>query len=120
MLCFVDRGVLLGGGESVILSNKFFCCFANSQLLVVCMHVCEHTTSTYLRIYMLCFVDRGVLLGGGESVILSNKFFCCFANSQLLVVCMHVCEHTTSHHFNVKIALNISGLGALHTGRDAL
>ena len=34
---------------------------------------------------------------------------------QLLVVCMHVCEHTTSHHFNVKIALNISGLGALHT-----
>ena len=39
----------------------------------------------------------------------------CFANSQLLVVCMHVCEH-----FNVKIALNISGLGALHTGRDAL
>ena len=69
---------------------------------------------------MLCFVDRGVLLGGGESVILWNKFFCCFANSQLLVVCMHVCEHTTSHHFNVKIALNISGLGALHTGRDAL
>ena len=49
-----------------------------------------------------------------------NKFFCCFANSQLLVVCMHVCEHTTSHHFNVKITLNISGLGALHTGRDAL
>ena len=44
----------------------------------------------------------------------------CFANSQLLVVCMHVCEHTASHHFNVKIALNISGLGALHTGRDAL
>ena len=38
----------------------------------------------------------------------------------VLVVCMHVCEHTTSHHFNVKIALNISGLGALHTGRDAL
>ena len=37
-----------------------------------------------------------------------------------LYVCMHVCEHTTSHHFNVKIALNISGLGALHTGRDAL
>ena len=35
MLCFVDRGVLLGGGESVILWNKFFCCFANSQLLVV-------------------------------------------------------------------------------------
>ena len=46
-----------------------------------------------LRIYMLRFVDRGVLLGGGESVILWNKFFCCFANSQLLVVCMHVCEH---------------------------
>ena len=72
---------------------------------------------------MLCFVDRGVftvLSGGGESVILWNKFFCCFANSQLLVVCMHVCEHTTSHHFNVKIALNISGLGALHTSRDAL
>ena len=43
----------------------------------------------------------------------------CFANSQSLVVCMHVCEHTESHHFNVKIALNISGLGALHTGRDA-
>ena len=64
---------------------------------------------------MLRFVDRGVLLGGGESVILWNKFFCCFANSQLLVVCMHVCEH-----FNVKIALNISGPGALHTGRDAL
>ena len=42
MLRFVDRGVLLGGGESVILWNKFFCCFANSQLLVVCMHVCEH------------------------------------------------------------------------------
>ena len=39
---------------------------------------------------------------------------------QLLVVCMHVCEHNTSHHFNVKIALNISGLGAPHTGRDAL
>ena len=38
-----------------------------------------------LRIYMLCFVDRGVLLGGGESVILWTKFFCCFANSQLLV-----------------------------------
>ena len=54
---------------------------------------------------MLCFVDRGVLLGGGESVILWYKFFCCFANSQLIVVCMHVCEHTTSHHFNVKIAL---------------
>ena len=36
------------------------------------------------------------------------------------VVCIHVCEHTASHHFNVKIALNISGLGALHTGRDAL
>ena len=68
----------------------------------------------------LCFVDRGVLLGGGESVILWNKFFCCFANSQLLVVCMHVCEHTTSHHFNVNIALNISGLGALHAARDAL
>ena len=31
-----------------------------------------------------------------------------------------VCEHITSHHFNFKIALNISGLGALHTGRDAL
>ena len=31
-----------------------------------------------------------------------------------------VCEHTTLHHFNFKIALNISGLGALHTGRDAL
>ena len=44
----------------------------------------------------------------------------CFANSQLLVVCMHVCEHAASDHFNVKIALNISGLGALHTGRDAL
>ena len=71
-------------------------------------------------LYNRCFVDRGVLLGGGESVILWNKFFCCFANSQLLVVCMHVCEHTTSHHFNVKIALHISGLGALHTGRDAL
>ena len=28
--------------------------------------------------------------------------------SQLLVVCMHVCEHTTSHHFNAEIALNIS------------
>ena len=71
---------------------------------------------------MLCFVDRGVLLGGGESVILWNKtFFCCFANSQLLVSCsVHVCEHTTLHHFNVKIALNISGLGVLHTGRDAL
>ena len=54
------------------------------------------------------------------SVILWNKFFCCLANSQLLVVCMHVCEHTSSHHFNVKIVLNISGLGALHTGRDAL
>ena len=54
------------------------------------------------------------LLGGGESVILWNKFICCFVNSQLLVVCMHVCEHTTSHHFNVKIALYISGLGALH------
>ena len=66
-----------------------------------------------MRIYMLCFVDRGVLLGGGESVILWNKFFCCLADSQLLVVCMHVCEHTTSHHFNVKIALNISGLGAI-------
>ena len=39
---------------------------------------------------------------------------------QLLVVCMHVCEHTSSHNFNVKIALNISGLGAMHTGRDAL
>ena len=39
---FVDRGFLLGGGESVVLWNKFFCCFANSQLLVVCMHVCEH------------------------------------------------------------------------------
>ena len=64
---------------------------------------------------MLCFVDRGVLLGGGESVILWNKFFCCFANSQLLVVCMHVCEHNPT----IKIALNISGLGALHTGRDA-
>ena len=46
-----------------------------------------------LRIYMLCFVDRGVLLGGGESVMLWNKFFCCFANSQLLVVCLHVWEH---------------------------
>ena len=71
---------------------------------------------------MLCFVDRGVLLGGGESVILWNKFFCCFANSQLLLSCnVHaVCEHTTSHHFNFKIALNISGLVALHTGRDAL
>ena len=70
----------------------------------------------------MCYVLlTGLLLGGGESVILWNKFFCCFANSQLLVVvCMHVCEHTTSHHFNVKIALNISGLGALHTGRDAL
>ena len=41
-----------------------------------------------LRIYMLCFVDRGVLLGGGESDILWSKFFFCFANSQLLVVCM--------------------------------
>ena len=73
---------------------------------------------------MLCFVDRGVLLGGGESVILWNKFFCCFANSQLLVVCMHVCEHTTSHHFNVKIALNmiisVALVHALHTGCDAL
>ena len=29
--------------------------------------------------YMLCFVDRGVLLGGGESVILWNKFLGCFA-----------------------------------------
>ena len=66
---------------------------------------------------MLCFVDRGVLLGGGESVILWNKFLCCFANSQLLVVCMHVCYIAS---LNVKIALNISGLGALHTGRDAL
>ena len=28
--------------------------------------------------------------------------------------------HACLHHFNVKIALNISGLGALHTGRDAL
>ena len=37
MLCFVDRVVLLGGGESDILWNKCFCCFANSQLLVVCM-----------------------------------------------------------------------------------
>ena len=61
------------------------------------------------------FVDRGVLLGGGESVILWNKFFCCFANS---VTCsVHACLRT---YFNVKIALNISGLGALHTGRDAL
>ena len=32
---------------------------------------------------------------------------------------VHVCLRT-SHHFNVKIALNISGLGALHIGRDAL
>ena len=62
---------------------------------------------------MLCFVDRGVLLGGGESVILWNKFFCCFANSQLLVVCMHVCEHTTSHHFNVKIACWQSGVNGI-------
>ena len=31
-----------------------------------------------------------------------------------------VCKHTTSYHFNLKIALNVSGLGALHTGRDAL
>ena len=29
--------------------------------------------------YMLCFVDRGVLLGGGESVILWNKSLGCFA-----------------------------------------
>ena len=33
---------------------------------------------------------------------------------------MHACVHTTLHQFNVKIALNISGLDALHTGRDAL
>ena len=70
---------------------------------------------------MLCFVDRGVLLGGGESDILWNKFFCCFANSQFNTCSVHaVCEHAISHHFNFKIALNISGLGALHTGRDAL
>ena len=30
---------------------------------------------------------------------------------------VHACLLT---YFNVKIALNISGLGALHTGRDAL
>ena len=32
---------------------------------------------------------------------------------------VHACLRTL-HQFNVKIALNISGLGALHTGRDAL
>ena len=30
---------------------------------------------------------------------------------------VHACLRT---YFNVKIALNISGLGAQHTGRDAL
>ena len=30
---------------------------------------------------------------------------------------VHACLRT---YFNVKIALNISGFGALHTGRDAL
>ena len=34
MLCFVDRGVLLGGGESVILWNKFLGCFVGRLLLV--------------------------------------------------------------------------------------
>ena len=64
-----------------------------------------------LRIYMLRFVDRGVLLGGGESVIF--LLLCKFT-----VTCsVHACLRT---YFNVKIALNISGLGALHTGRDAL
>ena len=69
---------------------------------------------------MLCCVDRDVLLGGGESVILWNTIFCCFENAQLLVVCKHACVHTTLHQFNIKIAFNISGLGARHTGRDAL
>ena len=45
---------------------------------------------------------------------------CKFTVTCSVQLCMHVCEHTISHHFNVKIALNISGLGALHTGRDAL
>ena len=70
---------------------------------------------------MPCFVDRGVLLGGGESVILWNKQQVFLLLCKFTVTCsVHVCEHTTSHHFNVKIALNISGLGVLHTGRDAL
>ena len=76
-----------------------------------------------MRIYMLCFVDSSRCLVGrwGECYLVKQVFgLLCFANSQLLVVCMHVCEHTASHHFNVKIALSISGLGALHTGRDAL
>ena len=69
-----------------------------------------------LRIYMLCFVDRGVLLGGGESVILWNKFFLLLC--KFTVTCsVHACLRT---YFNVKIALNISGLVALHIGRDAL
>ena len=62
---------------------------------------------------MSCWDVRRVVACG-------TRFFCCFENAHLLVVCMHACVHTILHQFNVKIALNISGLGALHTGRDAL
>ena len=57
----------------------------------------------------------------GECYLVEQVFgLLCFTNLKLLVVCMHVCVHTASHHFNVKIALYISGRGALHTGHDAL
>ena len=75
----------------------------------------NYLEQAHLRIYMLYFVDRGVLLGGGECYLVEQVFLllCKFT-----VTCsVHACLRT---YFNVTIALNISGLGALHTGRDAL
>ena len=70
------------------------------------------------------FLDQRIHAKFAESACLptafGTRFFCCLENAQLVVVCMHACVHTTLHQFNVKIALNISGLCSLHTGRDAL
>ena len=74
---------------------------------------------------MLCFVDSLRCLVGrwGECYLVEQVFLllCKFTvTCSVHCACMFANMYTTSHHFNVKIALNISGLGALHTGRDAL